>query len=283
MIVLTLLAVATVRRRPYILVGWLWYVIVLLPMIGLLQSGEQATCDHHSYIALIGLFIAVVFTVHGLYARRVGIGWTMLAVVAGLVAVFSLGVYASMTRAQAGSWRDSEALATHALKVTRNNWLAHHTLGGVYLDRGEADSAAHHFRQAIRINPNDDGAHDGLGAISIGQGKFREAEGHYRTACRISPDNPASCYNLGAALAYQGKNREALEAYREGLRRDPKDTAMLLKYALILTRLGRYDDALRELKAALGKEPDNTELQSAYGETLDLRQGAIQAEQQPSP
>jgi Tfp pilus assembly protein PilF len=215
---ITLLAIRA-RRRPYLAVGWLWYVLTLVPVIGLVQVGGQAMADRYTYIPLIGLFIIIAWGVPELLAlwttearRR-----TLLAASAGIV----IAALAVCTYLQVGYWRDSVTLFDHAVKVTRRNAVAHNNLGVALVERGELGKAVAHYREALRIKPRYVEAHCNLAIAAIKQGRLDEAIAHCWEALRIRPGDADAHNNLGVALAKQGKLHEALAHFSEALRLDP--------------------------------------------------------------
>ena len=213
------ISVAVIRagpRRPYLLVGWLWYLGTLVPVIGLIQVGDQARADRYTYIPLIGLFIVVAWGVPDLMVR-----WPFrriaLPAAAGLVSLACV----IAARGQLRYWQDSTTLWTHALAVTTGNTIVHNNLGVVLADQGKLEEAIAHYSEALRIKADSADAHNNLGVALADQGKLEEAIAHYSEALRIQPDYADAHNNLGVALADQGKLDEAIAHFSEALRIKP--------------------------------------------------------------
>ena len=190
---LTSWAIRLRRNRPYLLIGWGWYLVTLAPVVGIVQVGWQARADRYTYIPLIGIFLAVVWAVsEGLAARPV-----LLSSLAWAVVV-PLGITAFV---QAGYWRDSETLFRHALAVTDDNAVAHSNLGTALLRRGVLPEAEGHFTEAVRINPYFAEAHSNLGVALGRQGRIDEAILEWQRALELQPDYPDARRNLDRAEA----------------------------------------------------------------------------------
>jgi len=221
----SVLALRVGRRRPYVLVGWLWYLITLVPVIGLVQIGGHAMADRFTYVPLIGLFIIAAWGIPDLLAwrgdRTAGAEdarRTSVLAALGIIATLAL---AACAHVQVGYWRDSVTLFDHAVKVTRRNAVAHNNLGVALVERGELGKAVAHYREALRIKPRYVEAHCNLAIAAIKQGRLDEAIAHCWEALRIRPGDADAHNDLGVALAKQGKLHEALAHFSEALRLDP--------------------------------------------------------------
>jgi len=278
----TFFVVRQAARRPWLPVGWLWYLGSLVPVIGFVQVGAQAMADRYSYVPLIGLMIMPAWQVaHGL--REQPIPRRFLAGVACALPI----LLALLTRAQVGTWRDSETLFRHALAVTGPNAVAHLNLAAALREKGRGDEARFHASEAVRLDPADPAGLNTYGLLLADRGDFREALGLYRRALRAAPDDAALHNNLGLALnelgrpaeamkeleaaialqpgfdraynnlgnAYllEGREREALESFRESLRLRPENHRTRFNLGNLLHRLGRDEEAVAE-----------------YGETIRL-------------
>ena len=218
---LFLLIVSTVvllvaQRCRYVLVGWLWYLGTLVPVIGLVQVGEQAMADRYTYVPLIGLFIVVVWgfadLVKGWRSRR----WVVSVSAAVMVLALMAGSWL-----QVAHWKNSVKLFKHALDATSNNYVAHYNLGNALALQGNLTGAVSHYNKALQINPDHAEAHLNLAVGLDRQGKHQEAIQHYAEVLRISPHDAQSHNNLGVALAEQGRLKEAVAHFTEALRIDP--------------------------------------------------------------
>lgn len=218
---LTFAAVRVTRKLPYLTVGWLWYVITLLPVIGVVQVGTQAMADRYTYIPMIGLSIAIVWGVSELLAGRRA-GSTTFAVVSGLViCCLMVPAYSQM-----GFWRDDLTLFGHAIEVTSDNATAQFNLANSLVRDGQLDPAIAHFREAIRIDPNKSEAHNNLGGILLSQHETSEAAEHFRIAVRLKPDYPDAHSNLAIVLMDEGKVSEAIAHLKIAHRLKPYDQSI---------------------------------------------------------
>lgn len=215
---ITALAVAARRRAPYVLLGWLVYLGTLVPVIGLVQVGQQAFADRYTYVPLLGIFAIVAWGAHDLLGARPR---TRAALAAA-----ALAACAALTVRQIAFWRDSTTLFERTLAVTRDNAVVHNNLGGVLFRGGSVERAVAHFEAARRIRPDYTAALSNLGVASASQGRLGEAIAHFREALRLRPDHVEAWLNLGDALRKDGDRDGALAAVREARRLRPKDPAI---------------------------------------------------------
>jgi len=208
----TYVAIALTHRRPYVIVGWLWYLVMLLPVIGLVQVGGQGMADRYTYLPLVGIFVVVAW---GLADMSVG----RPALVA--TACVAIAAYALVAHRQLQVWRDSTALWTHALEVTTDNYRAQNAVGALLVESGRVDEAVPHLIEAVRIEPAFAEAHSNLGAALARRGQLNDAMSHYREALRLSPDLAQAHNNLGLALARTGDVDGAVREIREAVRLAP--------------------------------------------------------------
>jgi protein O-mannosyl-transferase len=214
----TVLAVWQVRRRPYLLVGWLWFLGTLVPVLGIVQVGEQAHADRYAYVPHIGLFFAFVWGLADLCAGlRVPV-----AVRAGLAGVVLLAL-AVLTFEQVGYWQDGISLWEHTLTVTGPNPRAHDSLGTLYLYQDNFTEARRHAEEAIRLDPRNSRSHFNLGVIfEEKDADLDRAEEEFRTVLRLAPTlhavtydlNRYAHYHLAQVLEKQGRREEAQRHYQ---------------------------------------------------------------------
>jgi cytochrome c-type biogenesis protein CcmH/NrfG len=211
-------AVVTRRRRPYVLVGWLWYLGMLVPVIGILQVGWQARADRYTYLPQIGLFILTAWGVTD-STRKWHHQREVLTV--GATAI----IIALTWRAwiQTSFWRNSETLWAHTLTVTHSNDVAENNLGTILLQQGRVDEAIARFERAIEIRSQNAPAHDNLAKAFLRKGQFADAMVESRKLLEIQPENLEVRNILGTVLIQQGRIREAVEQWQETLRRDPNN------------------------------------------------------------
>jgi tetratricopeptide (TPR) repeat protein len=270
---ITVAVLRQARRRPYLLVGWLWYLGTLVPVIGLVQVGNQAMADRYTYVPLIGLFIAVVWEAAELItARRVP-----RAVPVGL-ACLVLGACMAATWVQAGYWHDDVTLWEHTLAVTANNDVAHNNLGGALWRLGEKNEAVRHWEEAVRISPFFYFTHHSLGVAYAERGDLDASVRHLAEAVRINPGYPearselAHALNrLGARLLQQGKRDEAVAQFRAALRLEPGFGLAHNNLGLALVQQGMLDEAIAEYSEAVRLLPDYAPGHDNLGIALCLR------------
>jgi tetratricopeptide (TPR) repeat protein len=201
---LTALAVLLVRRAPYVLVGWLWYLGTLVPVIGLVQVGSQAMADRYTYLPSIGLFLIVAWGLPDLLAGR-----RRARMVLGAAAVLAVAALALGTRLRLRHWADSETLFRHAVAVTGRNHIAHLHLAQILADRGERGPALEHFRTALAIRPAMWQIHSSLGRHLLGWGRHAEALPYLRNAVRLNPRSATLRRSLATALEKLDRADEA--------------------------------------------------------------------------
>jgi Flp pilus assembly protein TadD len=267
-IVMVSLAVFRWRRHPWLLVGWFWYLIALVPVIGIIQVGNQAMADRYTYIPSIGLCVAAAwgyFTLTRNADPRRLIGYR-------IVPVFVVAALAVATYVQAGVWKNTGTLFQHALGVTSGNYVAHQYLGYLAVNRGEADLAERHFLTALEIQPDDALVRSNLGALYYSRDRLDEAVVQLEESLRLDPQSSSTCNNLGLALSALGRIVESVARFREALVLDPHNEAAHLNLGRLLSRLGRDAEAIPHLRSALDLEPEFIEAYTPLVTSL-LRSG----------
>jgi len=243
---ITLLALREARRRPSFLTGWLWFLLVIAPVSGLIQAGAQWTSDHYTYVALVGPFWALSFGAAELLSRRPA--WRRASLPAAALLLLVLGVRAWD---QARLWRDPVAFFQATLERVPRHYGVLNALGTELLARGRAREAAEVLKRATALKPGEVFAWMNLGPAFAAQGKYREAEACYRYVTGLRPSEPAAWYYLGKALAAQNRWAEAAAAYRKAARYAPDDPSPWEGLARSLLRSGAGGEAGREaLRAA---------------------------------
>lgn len=210
------------RRHPYILVGWFWYLITLIPVIGIIQVGVQSMADRYSYIPLTGIFIIVAWG-----GSDVILGLKIRSAYVSLVASVIIILCALLTYKQIGHWKNSNSLYTYAIQVTNGNYIMHNNLGEVLQRNGSLDLAIKEFQESIRINSNYLMAHENLGFAFMQKGNFDSAINEYNQVLIINPNDVDALCNLGDALYKKGDLDSAIITLEEVLRINPDDTQAL--------------------------------------------------------
>lgn len=239
-VILALLALSLVtvfvfkstQNRPYLVVGWLWYLGTLVPVIGLVQVGSQALADRYAYVPLIGVFVMIVWWLDEIRERS-NLGTALTA--AGLFLLVALGMG---TRQQLRPWRDSVTLFEHAIARTKNNYLAHNNLGTALLREGRLDEALVEFARAVEANPGFLESEYNLATALIAKDRLEEAVIHLRRALRLNPEDAASLNNLAAAYIRMRRFEEAVPPLLRALELKPDyvDAANNLNAALSQSR-----------------------------------------------
>jgi tetratricopeptide (TPR) repeat protein len=236
-------AVVLARRRPWLAVGWLWYLVTLVPVIGVVQAGLQARADRYTYLPLVGVFLAAAWeAANAVRGRRAA---SRAAVAAAVLAVLGCAVAA---RIQLGRWRDPETLLSSAIAATGENWLAQLNLGVSLLDQRRPAEAIGHLEEAARLQPFYADAYYNLGLANAALGRHREAADLYAWAARLRPSDPDTWNNLGTELDTLGRYEEAVDRYREAVRLRRDFAAAHENLARTLLRLGRREEALAALE-----------------------------------
>ncbi|MBP6964022.1 MAG: tetratricopeptide repeat protein [Armatimonadetes bacterium] len=248
----TLLALRAAGSRPYLAVGWFWYILTLLPVIGLVQVGMQSMADRYTYLPLIGLFLAVTWGAAGA-AVRLGPAPRTAPILASLAVMVVLACTLGTWR-QVGYWKDSETLFKRALAVTERNGLAETNLSIALINRGRYEEAIRHARAAVEIKPRAR-SYDALGVALVRLGRLDEAAEQYERALRFRPVYPMSLYNLGCVRFAEGRYQDAAGLFRRAasLQPDSADTHYYL--ARSLAELADADGAIRSYRTAVGLDP----------------------------
>jgi tetratricopeptide (TPR) repeat protein len=238
------------RQYPYLLVGWLWFLGTLVPVIGLVQVGQQAMADRYTYVPLIGVFIAISFGIRDLIARF-QIGIVLPAAAASLI----LGSFLALTEHQLSYWKDDEILFSHALAVTKNNDTACINLGVVLEKQGFQAKALAQYQEALRINSRSVQAHNNLGNLLSEMGKTNEALVQYQEALKLNPRAPLAHDNLGMLLVKLSRFDEAMSQYEQAAQLDPGDFRPYYLMGKALLKQGRDAEAVDKFREALQLDP----------------------------
>ena len=267
-VAVTAIALWLRRRRPALIVGWCWYLVMLLPVSGLVQVGAQARADRYTYLPMIGVALALAWLAPAVRAAGARLA---LAAVASC-ALLALGL---ATRAQLGHWRDDETLLRHALSVAGESWMVRNALGHALLRDGRDDDAADAFRAALTLSPDPETS-VALGTALARQGRHTEALAQYDAALRVAPLDRTARFNRGAALEALGRDAEAEREYREALGAGLAQAGSYGNLGNLLARQGRADEAAAAYRAGVGAFPDSAELWNNLG-VLEAGRGDIAA------
>jgi len=268
LVAITYLAVRLARSHSYLIVGWLWYLITLVPVIGLIQVGAQARADRYTYIPLIGIFVMVAFAIPELFSRWVKTSPKPILATSSAVVIGALILPA---HTQVSYWENSEKLYTHTLSVTENNWFVHSAIAAILNDqattlrangqRDEAnkknEEAIRHLKITLEIMPGMADAHNCLAVALNGAGKFDESIVEYEKALSLQPNDSLTHCNVGAAFLQQGKLDQAIGHLRSSLEIDPTRADAHYNLAIALRKQGHSDESLAEFRKVLDLYPSD--------------------------
>jgi tetratricopeptide (TPR) repeat protein len=261
LIVMTWVVFALRRTRPYLIVGWLWYLIMLLPVIGIVEVGLQGHDDRYTYLPHVGLYIALTWLTADV-ARSLRYRKEILASVGSvIVIILSAGAWKQTTY-----WRNSETLWTHTLAVTTDNDVALTNLGTLLMERGQLDDALSYFQSALAVRSRSEHRHynlslalihDSTGNVLARKGRLNDAIVHFRQAIELRPDFPDAHYNLGTALFQKGDLDGAIAQWRTTLSIHPYDSGAHTSLGNALVQKGLLREAADHYERALQSDPDS--------------------------
>jgi tetratricopeptide (TPR) repeat protein len=261
LLAMTIAVIVFRRKRPYLFTGWFWYVGMLVPVVGIVQVGEQGHADRYTYLPHIGLFLLAVWLVADVTAvsqRR-----SRVAVASAVIIIVGLA-WASFI--QTSYWRNSETLWTHALAVTSNNDVAHNNLGYLCAARGELDKAISHFEAALRIRSKKRDPHYSVGsafvqvnlADALGRkGQPDEAMVHYGEAIKLLPNYADAYYDRGNILFAEDRVDEAMADWEKTLQIRPDDADAHTCLGNALLRRGSVKEAVAHYENAIALAPED--------------------------
>lgn len=261
------------RARRYLLVGWLWFLGTLVPVIGLVQVGDAAMADRYAYIPLIGIFMMIAFGFADLSESK----WFPLSpAVPALTALLLLGF---ISNRQIGYWQSNQKLWSHTLAVTNNNFIAEDNLGGALILGGQEEAAYPHIVAATRINPRDPMSRSNLGTYYQTHGQMQQAVEQYQAAIQLTSDSGllAQTYaNLGAAQRQLAEDDQARKSFEQALRLNPNQFNAWLGLGLLARRQGQLEEAIRDFSRSLELQP-TAAVYLELGRTLDQAGRASEA------
>ncbi len=260
-IVISIISLISIREMPHRFVGWFWFLISLLPVIGLLQVGGQAYADRYAYVPHVGLFVAIVWEVSG------WIGSTKAGQnLSGLIFLTVSLACGALTWIQVGYWHDSRTLWTHAIDVDPDHWFAHFHLADAFLDEKKYEEAIEQIALGLMIRPDVNGgsAHYNWGQCLLALGRLDEAEVHFRESLKHDRDNESALDELGKLLRRQGRNVEADQVLARHAvvlsqiaKRRPDDARIQLNQGLSLARSGRVAESIPYFEKAIQSAPNS--------------------------
>ncbi len=306
LLITTAVAILYRRQLPWLLIGWLWFIVTLIPVIGLIQIGWQSIADRYTYVPSIGIFIMAAWSIPatgGVFATR-----ALIVIVCTIVAALSV-----LSWQQASYWKDSRTLFAHAARVTHGNYIAHENLGNaleaeknldgalklyrlsanerpkyaktkihenianVLLQEQRNEDALAELRYAIHLNPQSSTAFNSMGSIMLIDGRINDAANYFQTAVKLDPDNLAAVINYGMTLVKLGRWNEAIAQLAPVARAAPNRIVARTYFARALAGRGDFDEAIAQLQQILRMKPD-------FGPARDaLQQIQLERGQQRGP
>ncbi|VAX10968.1 Tetratricopeptide TPR_2 repeat protein [hydrothermal vent metagenome] len=264
LISISFLAFRLRRQHPYAIVGWLWFLGTLLPVIGIIQVGVHSMADRYSYIPYIGLFIIIAWG-GGVLAAR----WASGTIFISAAILISL---AATTWQQLQYWRNSITLFQHAIGVTSGNWLLHNNLGNVLAEKGESAKALKHYREAIRINPDYPNVYYNLGTILRSKGDIEGATLNLHTALALDPKFAQAHDGMGIILAGHGRIREAIAHFTKAIELQPDFASAHNNLGVSYIQQGDLEQAITHFRTALKIIPDYTRAKNYLQGALEMHQ-----------
>ena len=265
-VAITAAAVVLRKTRPYFFCGWLWYVGMLLPVIGIIQVGSQAHADRYTYLPEIGLYLAITWAVSDFSQR-----WPKRQLILGAAAALVLGLAIFRAWDQASFWRDSESVWSHALAVANDNDLAHERLASALLDKNRPDEAIVQAQLALNLWGNDASAESDFGVALARRGQPEAALPHFQKALELDPHLSRIHYNIANILWAKGDTEQAKLQYEKQLEINPNFAEAHNHLALVLLREGRVDEASDHLAKALQLKPSYAEAHNNLAIALSQR------------
>jgi tetratricopeptide (TPR) repeat protein len=257
------------RKRRWLLTGWLWYLGMLTPMIGLVQVSAFAHADRMTYLPQIGLYLLLTWA-----AAELSAGWPGRRVALGGLAAIILGGLTFCARTQTAYWRDNETLWTHALACTTDNDVANNNFGFALFQKGRVNEAITYFQNALQRQPGNAQARNNLGSALFQKGRVDEAITCFHQALQIKPDYAEAHYNLGVALLQKGSVDEAIAQYQKALQIKPDYADAHVNLGLAFLQRGSLDEAITHYREALQIKPDHANAHNNLGLAL-FRKGNV--------
>lgn len=271
----SIMVLLQVRQRPYLAVGWLWFLGTLVPVIGLVQVGVQSMADRYTYVPMLGLFVMLAWGIPELVGANAS-KQKSLALGSGVI----LGLWVLLTSSQISYWTSSERLFRHAVEVTKDNYLAYNNLG-FFLDHdGKVEEAMDNYKKSLAINPNYEDALNNMGYALEGKGMAAEALPYYEAALRTKPNMVEVHNNIGNALSDLGRVDEAISHYETALRLKPDHADAHGNYGVALAMKGRIPEATRELNEAIRLKPTLASAHSNLGNVFAMQHQLAEARAQ---
>jgi len=259
-------AVRKMHQQPYLIVGWLWYLGTLVPVIGLVKWGNLAMADRFAYVPFIGIYIILSWSISE-RLKQSSQGNVLFVV----LATVTISILAILSWKQVRHWKNSVTLFEHAIKNTSNNYTMHNNLGVTLEIEGQTDEAVVHYQMALKINPDYADAHNNLGFSLRKQGQIDSAVAHFSQAIKLKPDFEKAHHNLGLAMYDLGRTDEAIKHFLQAIRIKPDYAEAHHSLGVALFRKGNIIETINHLKEALRIKPDYVDAKNNLDKILTLQ------------
>ena len=257
---ISIIVIMSMRRLPYLFTGWLWYIITLLPVTGIIQARNFSMADRYTYLPLIGIAVMLAWGIPPLIKNE-----DMRKKILFPASIAALAIMAVLTWHQCGYWKNSIEICNHALQVTKDNYLAHINLGSALFDEGKTEEAIAHYNEAIRIMPNIILSYNKRGIAYAKLGRHQRALEDFNKAISLKPDDAISYNCRGNAYAELGQYQMAIEDYNKTIRLKPDNADAYNDRGTIYTKLGQYQMAIEDFNNAIRLKPDNAAAYNSRG------------------
>jgi Tfp pilus assembly protein PilF len=259
------------KRWPMGLACWLYYLVVLAPMLGVVQSGPQLVADRYSYLACLSWAVlaggALLWSVRFRWKQNF-IGAPSVVPAVSLAALTALAVLGFTTWKQVQIWRDTGTLWSHVVKLNQYSSIAHYNLGRFLAQQGQHTEAIAHYREALRIRPGDAETHNNLGLLLAIRGEVEASLAEFQKAARISPSYARAFFNMGRVFATQGELDKAVENYQQALKLEPNESEIHLGLGTVLAKTGDLEEASKHFQQAVKLKPEFADAHVQLGRVL---------------
>ncbi len=266
LIVVTLLVSKYIRKYPYLVVGWFWYLGTLVPVIGLVQVGLQSMADRYAYVPLIGLFIIIAW-----HIPQAILKWRHSRIYTFSIFIIFIIIFTVSTYIQIGIWKNTATLFEEALKMNPENYMAYNILGSEEAGKGNPQKALHYYQMSIKLNPKYARAYSNAGNEYLKLGQYREADMYYQKAIAINDRLADAYYNLGVLNLVTNRPDEALVQFHKALTIMPDFMDARFNLGVALFRMGKISDAIEHFEKALGLNPKSMEARKALKISRDMQ------------